>query len=147
MLVLMMAAISFGCNTAHKVSDKDMQLADFDIVQELNTRKDTRTVMIDVRSQRLFQKEHIKDAFHIYLPHLKKRDRLLAGDPMIIVYSSGEVHDLLATAACKKLLDLGYVNVYNYRGGLKDWIKNGGETAVVEFDIPKTTEDYSAENQ
>ena len=137
-----------GCESQRKISDKNMQLADFQMVQDLVASKDIRTVVVDVSSPPRFQQEHIKGAFNIHMPLLSKRDRLLAGKPNIVVYSSGELNDNLSTGAAKRLLNLGYVNVYNYRGGLKDWVKNGGGTSslMVEPSVASTDE-FSSSNQ
>ncbi|QDU34353.1 molybdopterin biosynthesis protein MoeB [Poriferisphaera corsica] len=117
-----------GCKMNQKVSDKTLQPADFAKVEELLAMPEQRIVMLDVRRPDRFQKEHIDGAFNIYMPQIRRRERLLTGDPIIIVYSSGEVRDYLSTAACKRLLSLGYGSVYDYRGGLKDWLKQEGAT-------------------
>ena len=127
-----------ACKSQNKTSDKDLQLAKFDTVKVLMDDDSMRTVILDVRRPELFQKEHIEGAFNIYMPYLRRRERLLAGDPNIIVYSSGEVDDLLATAACKKLLDLGYSNIYNYRSGLKDWKKKDGSLTSITVQNKKS---------
>ena len=128
LLLTFTLSLVLGCKINEKVSDKTLQPADFAKVEELLNLKDERVVMLDVRRPDRFQKEHIEGAFNIYMPQIRRRERLLTGSPIIIVYSSGEVRDYLSTAACKRLLSLGYGNVYDYRGGIKDWLKKDGPT-------------------
>ncbi|QQE12342.1 rhodanese-like domain-containing protein [Planctomycetota bacterium] len=122
-----------GCTLNKKVSDKTLMFADFAKVEELTSQEEERVVILDVRNFEKFQDKHIEGAFNIYTPNIRRREQLLLGEPIIIVYSSGEVRDNLSTAACKRLLNLGYGNVYNYRAGLKDWVKNEGKTEVTEL--------------
>ncbi len=81
--------------------------------------------LIEVLSEKEFNKEHIKGAIHIPLKKIateaKKR---FQKEDEIIVYCSD--YDCTASpTAAKKLTDMGFKNVYDYKGGKKEWKEAG----------------------
>lgn len=76
-------------------------------------------IILDVRTEREFDEEHIKDA--ILIPSDSITDRaeseLTDKDQLILVYCRSGARS--ATAA-RKLVDLGYTNVHDF-GGIIDW--------------------------
>lgn len=83
-------------------------------------------VILDVREQKeLEQTGKISDAHHIPLGNLSKSDAsALGGDtskPIIVVCRTGN----RSAMACGRLKKLGFINVYNLKGGVTSWHKSG----------------------
>lgn len=77
--------------------------------------------LVDVLEADSYEKVHIKGAVSIPLDELeKKAPELLKKDETIITYCAS--FDCQAsTQAAEKLVSLGYQNVLDYKGGLKDY--------------------------
>jgi rhodanese-related sulfurtransferase len=77
--------------------------------------------LVDVLSRESYENEHIKGAISIPLDEIGKRSReLLKKDELIVVYCAS--FDCQASTSCaEKLLTLGYKNVLDYKGGLRDY--------------------------
>lgn len=75
-------------------------------------------VIIDVRSRREFSEKHLNSAINIPLPEIRKRiTRYVPNkNKKILVYCEyGE----RSAKAVETLNKLGYINVYNLKGGLE----------------------------
>lgn len=83
--------------------------------------KKERFKLVDVLSKESFEKEHIKGAISIPVDEIeKKASRWLKKTDKIVVYCAS--FDCQAsTHAAEKLLAMGYKNVLDYKGGLKDY--------------------------
>lgn len=77
--------------------------------------------LVDVLSRESYEKEHIKGAISIPLDEIeKKADKVLNKEDTIVVYCAS--FDCTAsTKAAEKLVSLGFKNVLDYKGGLKDY--------------------------
>lgn len=77
--------------------------------------------LVDVLDKEHYEKEHIQGAISLPLNEIeKKAEKVLKKDEMIVVYCAS--FDCQAsTSAAEKLLSLGYKNVLDYKGGLKDY--------------------------
>ena len=110
-----------GCSSPGSISDKDIRQIGFaELTELLEASDDYPVVIVDVRSPRQFAQEHVPDAVNIPLPDLSGSDHRLMGVRRIVVYSGGE-HDYLSAAAAKRLLALGFSEVFDFRGGLAMW--------------------------
>jgi rhodanese-related sulfurtransferase len=81
--------------------------------------------LVDVLDKGHYEKEHIKGAISLPLDEIeKKAGRMLKKDETIVVYCAS--FDCQAsTKAAEKLLSMGYKNVLDYKGGLKDYKETG----------------------
>lgn len=82
-------------------------------------RNDNNVVLIDVRSPQEFAEGRLKKAINIPWYDIAKKVStiILNNDMNVIVYcQSGERSKKACTVLCK----LGYVNVYNLKGGLNN---------------------------
>ena len=85
-----------------------------------NQSKKHPIIIIDPRSPDEYMLGHIENAINIPLAQLQENDPKLENAKAIFIcgrYSE----DILAKAACKKLLAFGYDNVKMYKGGLEEW--------------------------
>lgn len=78
--------------------------------------------LVDVLSREHYQEEHIKGAVSLPLEEIEDKagDVLKDKNEMVVVYCAS--FDCPAsTKAAEKLMVLGYTNVFDYKGGLKDY--------------------------
>ena len=81
--------------------------------------------LVDVLPRDNFEKEHIHGAISLPLADIeKKAAKLLKKDEKIVVYCAS-FECKASTMAAEKLIGLGYKDVLDYKGGLKDY-KEGG---------------------
>lgn len=85
--------------------------------QELNHKRALFTV-IDVRSNKDFEKGHIEGAINIPLGNLKEKAGQFSKDKSIVVHCNKGV---TGNAAQNVLINLGFSDVYNLSGGYKEY--------------------------
>ena len=75
-------------------------------------------ILIDVRSRREFSEEHLDGAINIPLPEVKKNigRYVIDKNKRILVYCE---YGGRSARAVRILEELGFVNVYNLKGGLE----------------------------
>ncbi len=87
----------------------------------------TRGIWVDPRRAETYAEAHIPDAISIPFGsgdfEGTAREKLKGFDP-IIVYGD-DYQDILANAASKRLIEIGFKNVYTLRGGIQQWIADG----------------------
>lgn len=84
-------------------------------------------VLLDVLSADSYNKAHIEGAISFPLDKIDKTEaeKMLSKDDKIVVYC-GSFQCTASTEAAKKLSSLGY-NVFDYKGGLKEWRERGNK--------------------
>lgn len=82
-----------------------------------------RFKLVDVLEKEHFKQEHIKGAISLPVNEIeKKAAKLFKKDETIVVYCAS--FDCQAsTNAAGKLLSMGFKNVLDYKGGLKDYME------------------------
>ena len=118
MLLLFSTLVWFGCERESKVSDVDIPILTLKEVDD--ALSEPNVVLVDARKPDFFAQGHIPGAINIYLPDIRERDSRLADAKRIIVYSQS-VRDPLGVAAAKRMRAMGYVNVQEYKGGIREW--------------------------
>ncbi|MFM1822973.1 MAG: hypothetical protein RI967_1239 [Planctomycetota bacterium] len=84
-----------------------------------------KVLWLDPRTEREFAAGHIPEATNIPFPEIEPtHEATCRGFDLFIVYDT-DYDDVIAKAAAKRLLELGYNRVYNMRGGLKAWKAEG----------------------
>ena len=125
-----------GCT--RKTSDRDLMfVSSFQAVEKINEKpgildKKLRTAWVDPRTTELYAKEHIPGAICLPFPRMQaEAETTLKGYDQFIVYDT-DWEDTIGKAASKRLMELGFDNVYTLEGGLKAWKRdgNGVETGV-----------------
>lgn len=127
-LSLTIAAAFFaavGCQDQIKTSDEDLKQVT--VPQTIDMMADAKkaVVLLDPRPAAKFEKAHLPNAINIPMPDIIQGHPDLAKAKNIIVYAGGW-HDYLSSAAVKKMIALGYKNVYDFRGGIDQWRAEGG---------------------
>ncbi len=77
--------------------------------------------LVDVLPKESYAREHIKGALSIPLDQIEKEAvKILKKDDLIITYCAS-FECPASTKAAEKFIALGYQNVLDYKGGLKDY--------------------------
>lgn len=86
-------------------------------------------VLVDVLSHEHFEHIHLPGAVNVPLPVLRDLAPVLFGKhDQLVTYCANSECTASATAA-KLLVQLGFTDVYEYTGGITDWI-DGGQPVV-----------------
>jgi cytochrome c biogenesis protein CcmG/thiol:disulfide interchange protein DsbE len=81
-------------------------------------------VVIDVLSPQQYAAAHVKGAINVPGDQIEARAGELSKDARIVVYcASFDCH--ASTNAAKTLMKLGFTNVSDYKGGIRDWTEAG----------------------
>lgn len=126
-VLALLATTLHGCagNSAAKTNDTHVKSVSYaQLVDMLNIGEKDPTVLVDVRPEQRYATGHIPGAINIPLPRIKSGDPRLAEAKNIVVYAGGWTDDL-ALAGAKRLLALGYKNVFEFRGGVELWQSEG----------------------
>ncbi len=132
--ILLTAGLLGGCSTS--TSDRDLRpvTAQEGISLAVGTpgtafRSATKGIWLDPRRATTYAEGHIPGAISIPFGsgdfEGTAREELKGFDP-IIVYGD-DYQDILANAASKRLIEIGFKNVYTLRGGIQQWIADGYE--------------------
>jgi rhodanese-related sulfurtransferase len=78
--------------------------------------------VLDVRDEYSFAAEHLENALRMDIFDIESRINEFPNDQKILTFC--EI-GLMSQAASKKLLDLGFNDVYNVTGGFNEWKKAG----------------------
>lgn len=87
--------------------------------------RDEDFTLVDVLSSRHFEEEHIKGAINCPADEIEGNAKTLFNEnDKIVVYCSG--YGCTAShEAARKLVELGYKNVWRFEGGINEWKKAG----------------------
>jgi rhodanese-related sulfurtransferase len=97
--------------------------------QELKKKLDSGDdfKLINVLTEESFRKEHIPGSINIPYTEIAQHKDELDKDEEIIVHCSDEKCDASPTAA-NKLEKLGYEDVKDFEGGMREWKEKGYKT-------------------
>ncbi len=87
--------------------------------------------LLDVLPKDNFEKGHIENAISMPLGEINRErtSKMLSKTDNIITYCGG-FKCPMSTEAAKKLMELGYTKVLDYKGGIEEWEKRGNKLAV-----------------
>ena len=136
---LAVSMVLVGCDRSAQTSDADVQVVQENHLAEQLAKP--QTVLVDVRTADRYASGHLPGAINIPLPNIRPNDTQLTDANQIIVYAGGWT-DPLSVAGVKRLMSLGYQNVYEFRGGVAVWQDSGKKliTSLPEKDSrPETS--------
>ena len=131
-----------ACKT--KTSDRDLQNVSSHEAVEISASggqglfaASPTVVWVDPRSKEEFDRAHIPGAVNIPFagPFEQDARKELHNATVIFVYGTS-VQDVLGVAASKRLIELGYSEVYTLKGGLRQWTRDGNK---VDGSDPEST--------
>lgn len=91
-------------------------------LQELRN-SEKNLVVVDVLSPESYKKHHIEGAINIPLAQIEELSHKLPKDGVIVTYCAN-FKCKASTRAAERLQKLGFKKVYDYEGGIKDWLDN-----------------------
>lgn len=98
--------------------------------QELKKKIESKEdfLLLDVNPRDRFLKHHIKGATYVDYEAGARwvREQKIPKDKEIVLYCENTMCTASPIVA-KKLVTLGYSNVFEYREGIQGWIESGGE--------------------
>jgi rhodanese-related sulfurtransferase len=81
-------------------------------------------LLVDARPREQYEIAHIPGAISLPLNEIPRYAGSLDKGRMIITYC-GNYHCPISTEAAERLVSLGYTNVWDYKGGIKEWQEMG----------------------
>lgn len=123
-LLVLITVLGISCDTK---SQSQSQSDSISVIAPTEFReKSVNHSIIDVRTPQEFSEGHIEGAVNInffdetFLDQISKYEK---NEPLFIYCKSGN----RSGQASKKLLDLGYKEIYDLEGGILNWMKNNNE--------------------
>ncbi len=132
--ILLLALQQNACD--RKTSDKDLvYVTAYDALRTMNEPtgvfgRRTKSVFCDPRSRELYAQKHIAGAISLPFEDMTLEAKGVLGEDTAVVVYDSDYNDVLAKAASKRLLELGFSRVYTLEGGLKAWEKAGNDVAT-----------------
>lgn len=127
--VVVLAALAAGCT--RKTSDRDVVFLTPAEAVARSTEpqgllsKEPRSVWVDPRTPEHYAEEHVAGAISLPFPRMSaEAPVMLRGYDRFFVYGSAW-DDTIAKAASKRLMELGFDDVYTIKGGLATWSEDG----------------------
>ncbi len=87
--------------------------------RELDQKKGM--MILDVRSDKEYEEGHIPGAVHVQLADIGDKVKKLKKDKELVVYCRSGNQSIWAI---KRLMGMGYKNLYNLKGGYSAWQRN-----------------------
>ena len=81
-------------------------------------------ILLDIRSEKAYYKRHIKGAISLNIKKIWRVEQEFEKDEEIIVYCAS-FSCLKSLRAASILEEMGFKNVTNFEGGLREWISAG----------------------
>ena len=88
-------------------------------------------VLVDARSREDFDQAHLPGALSIPVEDIKERSGRFDKREEIVTYC-GSFQCQASTAAAREFMKLGFKNVKDYKGGIKEWTEKGYPTETVD---------------
>lgn len=127
-LFIILSVAIFACNSAPNSSSVDAEKFKTAIETDHNIQ------IIDVRTAEEFQSGHLKNAINIDInsnDFSEKAEKLYKEMPVYVYCQSGK----RSLNAANELSTMGFKNIVNMSGGIKEWKSNGYEVTAPEVAI------------
>ncbi len=140
LLLLALLTLAPGVACTRSTSDRDLVYKrPSELVELANTPTGAfgsgsvpKVLWLDPRSEKDFNAGHIPQSTSIPFPEIERtHEATCRGFEMFIVYDT-DYDDVMSKAASKRLIELGYKNVYSMLGGLKAWKADGYPVEVTK---------------
>ena len=134
LITLLFTLTTVGCQ--NKTSDRDLRfVSSYEAIDILGkatgvfgSQGDEVNIWLDPRSPEEYAEGHIPGALSIPFPLIEQDHKsYLRNAGSIVVYDT-DWDDVIAVSASKRLMELGYKEVFTLRGGLEAWVADGNPT-------------------
>jgi len=124
-LVIFISVLHLNCDT--KTSKSDSQGGEVTIIlpAEFKLKSENQTI-VDIRTPQEYRQGHIKNAVNINLfdrNFLEEVGKLDKTKPVFIYCRTGN----RTSSASKKMVKLGFQQVYDLKGGISNWVRSKNE--------------------
>ncbi|MCH2145440.1 MAG: rhodanese-like domain-containing protein [Phycisphaerales bacterium] len=143
----LLLSLTAGCS--NKTSDRDLQwVTAYQGIELLakptgafGSRGDRVNIWMDPRTPTEYAEGHIPGSISLPFPMIEQdHQSLLRNAGTIIIYDTNW-NDVIAVSASKRLMELGYSDIYTLRGGLEAWKADGN---AVDTGAPKEATEEQA---
>jgi rhodanese-related sulfurtransferase len=146
--LVLLASLAVGCT--RKTSDRDIvYLTPAEAIGKsaqptgLFGGRERRSVWVDPRTPQHYAEGHVSGAVSLPFPRMSAEAKVaLRGYDQFFVYGTG-TDDTIAKAASKRLMELGFDDVYTLKGGLEKWKEDGHEVVATKTPEPPARQDPS----
>lgn len=108
--------------------DQQVRMMSIDDLSSL-MKSNADFLLVDARQREQYAMAHIPGAISLPLNEIPDYAGSLDRDRMIIT-CCGNYHCPVSTKAATELTSLGFTNIYDYKGGIKEWQETGHATAT-----------------
>lgn len=118
LFIILCLVLLSGCKADYKIADE--YKATYKTINQSKTEKlvkEGNTIIIDVRNEKKYNKNHIKDAINIPSKRIDTIINEVSKDSIVVVYSDSKKE---SKDMSLKIIDMGYSLVYDL-GLYKDW--------------------------
>lgn len=110
-----------GFITPEQLFSYEKDLDNYPIIHKEKIKENiSKYHILDVRNHKEFRAGHIEQAQHIFIGELLNRLEEIPKNKPIVVHCQSGVRSTLAVSI---LESKGYLDLYNYAGGWRDWVK------------------------
>ncbi len=106
-----------------KAADQPVHIMNIDDLVKL-TKSNTSYVLVDARKRDQYDKEHLPGAVSIPLSTTDSYASKLNKDQLIVIYCE-DYKSPVSTDSAKEFMKLGFTNIWDYKGGIKEWKDKG----------------------
>ena len=121
-LIIFISVLNLNCNTEPKKTESQTGKVYVVSPAEFKEKSQNQTI-VDIRTPKEYQQGHLKNAVNINLfdkTFLEEIGKLDKSKPVFIYCRSGN----RTSSASKKMLKLGFQEVYDLKGGISNWVKS-----------------------
>ena len=121
-LVIFISILNLNCNTKPSKSEKQMGQINVVSPSEFKEKSKNQTI-VDIRTPQEYKQSRIKNAVNINLfskTFLEEVGKLDKSKPVFIYCRSGN----RTSSASRKMMKLGFEQVYDLQGGISNWAKS-----------------------
>lgn len=139
-ILLVSSAIAVLAGCSNKTSDSSLIFINTTEAKSMiaqptgafGSRGDEVNLWLDPRSPSEYAESHIPGAMSLPFPLIRQdHDSMLRNARTIVLYGNND-NDPIGIAASKRLMELGYKNIYTLRGGFEAWTATGAPTETGE---------------
>jgi len=131
--------VEVGCSDDDPVlAQKDVEVLSYDEFFKIYTENKLDYVLLDVRPKTSYDQGHIKGAESLFIPQTTPEQvgKILPDkDQVVVVYCASHKCNMSHYAALA-LLNAGYKKVFDYKGGIYEWLSKGNPIESVPAKEP-----------
>ena len=124
-LIIFISVLNLNCNT--ESSKSNSQTGKVNVISPAEFKvKSQNQIIVDIRTSQEYKQGHLKNAVNINLfdrAFLEEVNKLDKSKPIFIYCRSGN----RTSSASKKMMNLGFEQVYDLKGGISNWVGSKNE--------------------